>query len=322
MYFPLQNACSNYTVVIASRKEPATYGVRAQNLITPGTQNVGTIYAVSASTGHTEWKVEQRAALLSLVTTGGGLVFGGDVAGRFRAYDQRTGAVLWQTPLGSQVTGFPITYAVGDRQYVAVSVGQAVNTAAYLTLTPEIRPSSNNTLFVFALPAGWETASSRGTPPPPVAALASPPIPTTSATATQCRRTSPASAASTAASPAALPHFPPARVTEGRRVFTDQQCAACHGENLRGSASAPALADPGFRIAWQGRPLTELFDCLKTTMPPGRGGTLPDADYLRLLGVILEANGWNGATAQGSALPTRATLNGRTLPRADSTNTN
>src|SRR6185369_15947468 len=83
---------------------------------------------------------------------------GGDVAGRFRAFDQKTGQVLWQVNLGSQVTGFPITYSVGERQYLAVSVGQAVNTAGYLAITPEIRPSNDNSLYVFALPAGWQTA--------------------------------------------------------------------------------------------------------------------------------------------------------------------
>src|SRR6185312_10852425 len=129
MYFPMQNTCSHYTVIAGNRNEAAPYGLRAINTPAPGTQNVGSIHAISVSTGKTEWKFEQRAALLSLLTTGGGLLFGGDVSGRFRAFDQHSGKVLWQTNLGSQVTGFPITYSVRDRQYIAVSVGEAVNTA-------------------------------------------------------------------------------------------------------------------------------------------------------------------------------------------------
>ena len=81
-------------------------------------------------------------------TTGGGLVFGGDVNGRFRAFDDRTGEVLWEINLGSSVSGFPITYAVDGRQYVAVSTG----TPRFIDLTPELRPSLGNNLFVFALP--------------------------------------------------------------------------------------------------------------------------------------------------------------------------
>jgi hypothetical protein len=61
---------------------------------------------------------------------------------------------------------------------------------------------------------------------------------------------------------------------------------------MQGSASAPALADAGFRTAWQGRTLAELFDCMKGTMPPARAGTLPDTNYVDLLAAILEANGF------------------------------
>jgi len=283
MYFPMQNTCSHYTVTISSRKEPSAYGLRSVNTAAPGTQNIGSIHAISASTGKTEWKFEQRAALLSLVTTGGGLLFGGDVAGRFRALDQRTGTVLWQTYLGSQVTGFPITYSVGDRQYVAVSVGEAVNTAGYLAITPEIRPSNNNALFVFALPVGWQAGTTHVTTPPPVVAQASAPLPVPAASSV-CRRTD-------TPSTSMLLNFKAVDVTAGKKVFSDQQCATCHGVDMRGSAGAPPLADVGFREAWQGRPFGALLDCMKNTMPPGRAGTLSDADYAHLAAAILDTNG-------------------------------
>ena len=43
------------------------------------------------------------------------LLFGGDVNGRFQAFDDETGEVLWEINLGSAVSGFPITYAVDAR---------------------------------------------------------------------------------------------------------------------------------------------------------------------------------------------------------------
>ena len=89
---------------------------------------------------------------MSLVATGGGLIFGGDANGRFKALDQDTGEVLWEINLGSPVTGFPVTYAVDGRQHVAVSTGNSLNTGALRGLTPELRPSNGNNLFVFALP--------------------------------------------------------------------------------------------------------------------------------------------------------------------------
>ena len=106
------------------------------------------MYAVSAETGQTVWKHEQRAATMALAATAGGLVFVGDVNGRFMALDHETGEILWEINLGSPISGFPIAYAVGGRQYVAVSTGAA----RFLDLTPELRPSFGNNLFVFALP--------------------------------------------------------------------------------------------------------------------------------------------------------------------------
>ena len=109
--------------------------------------------SISVETGKTMWKYEQRAATTSLVATGGRLLFGGDANGRFRAFDQETGKVLWEVNLGSAVTGYPIAYASGGRQYIAVSTGGSLATGGLNGLTPELRPGASNTLFVFALPA-------------------------------------------------------------------------------------------------------------------------------------------------------------------------
>ena len=149
MYMPLRNVCGR---MLASRDAGSHYALAVRNQIAPGTDQVGTVQAISAETGATRWIHEQRSATMSLVATGGGLVFGGDVNGRFRAFNQETGEILWEINLGSAVTGFPISYAVGGRQYVAVSTGSAGTASGFLGLTPELRPSAGNNLFVFALP--------------------------------------------------------------------------------------------------------------------------------------------------------------------------
>ena len=148
MYFPLRNACAR----LVATNDGSLYGLGVRTQIAPGTDMVGTVQAISAETGAVLWKHEQRAATSSLVATGGGLVFGGDHNGRFRAFDHETGEVLWEINLGSPLTGFPITYAVDGRQYVAVSTGRSLTSGAFNRLTPELRPSAGNTLFVFALP--------------------------------------------------------------------------------------------------------------------------------------------------------------------------
>ena len=150
MYMPLRSTCAR--VLSTMDGGLAIYRLAARHQLAPGTDQLGSVRAISVETGRTAWTFEQRAATTSLVTTGGGLVFGGDVNGRFRAFDQETGDVLWEINLGSPVTGFPITFAVDGRQYVVASTGSAANAGINLRMTPELRPSAGNNLFVFALP--------------------------------------------------------------------------------------------------------------------------------------------------------------------------
>jgi PQQ-dependent dehydrogenase (methanol/ethanol family) len=291
MYYPLQNTCSDFEVNIASRAERSAYGFRTSGGVIPENPNVGAIYAVNAVTGKTEWKFEQRAATMSLVTTGGGLLFGGDVAGRFRAFDQKTGKILWEVNLGSQVTGFPMSYAINGRQYIAVSTGQAVNSGGYLGMTPEIRVGQSNNLYVFALPQGFQNVRvAPSTASGAVAALPAASVPATAAVSV-CRKSDTPKGAGPTLSTSA--RFSRAQVEAGKKLYVEQQCATCHGAEMRGTNAAPALSDDGFRGAWRNRTQQELLDCTRTTMPPGRVGTLTDAEYQNLLAAILDANGFN-----------------------------
>ena len=148
MYFPLRNTCARMT---ATTEQPL-YALALRHQLAPGTDQLGSVHAVSVETGSSPWVRQQRAATTSLVATGGGLVFGGDVNGRFRAMDQETGEVLWEINLGSPVTGFPISFEVDGKQYIAASVGTAGTATMFAAMTPELRPSFGNNLFVFALP--------------------------------------------------------------------------------------------------------------------------------------------------------------------------
>ncbi len=148
MYYGLQNTCSTSTAV----DDNSAYGVNARPQIATGTDKVGTLFAISVETGKTVWRYDQRAGMMSSVATGGGLIFTGDTNGHFRAFDDQTGAVLWDINLGSPVTGYPISYAVNGKQYVAVSVGNSLVSSGLNRLTPELLPSNSSNIFVFALP--------------------------------------------------------------------------------------------------------------------------------------------------------------------------
>ena len=161
MYFPLRNTCADMMATAdfdtqrntelereILRGGLALYSLAARHRMAPDTQNLGTVRAINAETGRTEWLHEQRAGTTSLMATGGGLVFGGDANGRFRAHDHETGEVLWEINLGSPVVGFPISYAVDGKQYVSVNTGPWLGSIG----TPELRPSRGTNLFIFALP--------------------------------------------------------------------------------------------------------------------------------------------------------------------------
>jgi hypothetical protein len=48
----------------------------------------------------------------------------------------------------------------------------------------------------------------------------------------------------------------------------------------------------GFREKWSGQSLHTFLNCARSTMPPGRAGTLADAQYVELIAAILDANGY------------------------------
>ena len=148
MYYGLQNTCAQQTAI----DNGSMYSFNARAEIAPGTQNIGSLFAISAETGKTLWRYDQRAAMMSVVATGGGLLFAGDTNGRFRAFDQDSGKILWETNLGAPVTGYPITYSVRGKQYVAVSVGNSLASSSLNRLAEELRPGNASNVFVFALP--------------------------------------------------------------------------------------------------------------------------------------------------------------------------
>jgi len=152
MYMPLQNLCMTATTTTDQRDPSKVYGINMKPEFAIGADKVGTVWAIAADTGKTLWKHEQRAGTLSLVATGGGLVFGGDANGRFKAYDDKSGQVLWETIVGSASSGYPITYSVGGKQYVAIITGPSLAAQSDSRQTPEYTATNAPNIFVFALP--------------------------------------------------------------------------------------------------------------------------------------------------------------------------
>ena len=60
-----------------------------------------------------------------MLATAGDVVFTGDAAGNFVAFDATNGKPLWHSRIGT-ITNAPQTYLIDGRQYVLVAVGDTL----------------------------------------------------------------------------------------------------------------------------------------------------------------------------------------------------
>ncbi len=152
MYMPLANMCFEPEITTDEWTAADGYAISISPYLTPGEENVGTLQAVSAETGEMLWKVEQPAMFMPVLSTGGGLVFVGDVQRRFHAFDAASGEQLWSTILASTASGHPVSYEVDGEQYVAIATGGGFIEGFYNDAAGLSAQTTNNALFVFKLP--------------------------------------------------------------------------------------------------------------------------------------------------------------------------
>lgn len=132
--------CGKYVTT----REKAVYqpgGLYMGTSYTPiaGASSTGWLTAIDAQTGKVKWKFHAPQPIVAGVTpTAGGLVFNGDLAGNLYAFDANTGTVLLTYRLSGAIAGGIITYAVGGKQYVAVTSGNFSRTTFQTAGSPTL----------------------------------------------------------------------------------------------------------------------------------------------------------------------------------------
>mgnify|MGYP002830146744 FL=1 len=133
LYFSAnENLCAymNTREVEYSPGKPYTGG-SSQMFLRDGSEHIGELQAWNLNTGEEVWtKQFQSHNWGPVLTTAGGLVFSGGTNDRyFRAFDGRSGEVLWEQRTNSGIIGVPTSYMVDGVQYVAVQAGWGLDAA-------------------------------------------------------------------------------------------------------------------------------------------------------------------------------------------------
>ena len=101
-----------------------------------------------------------------------------------------------------------------------------------------------------------------------------------------------------------------AQAAAGEAAY-QQQCVACHGDNLEGFELAPSLSGDFFTRRWGGKTVSELAAELRR-MPPEQVDGLDDRVYSNILAYLLQQN---GAEAGDNPLPSEvAAMNEILIP--------
>lgn len=112
----------------------------------------GWVNAVDPDSGAVRWRYHAQGPVVAGITpTAGGVTFAGDMLGNFIALESATGKPLLKTATGGALAGGIITYALGGKQYVAITSGNVSRLS--------FGESGQPTLIIYALGTSGQPAA-------------------------------------------------------------------------------------------------------------------------------------------------------------------
>ena len=248
-YIGINNSCMQASLTTAKFSLGSGYsGVRSKPVLVPGYDYVGEFVAIDPVTRERVWTYRPKSGAVmtaSALATAGGIVFGGTGDREFFALDNNNGKLLWQTRMSGDISGSPITFETGGRQYVAIAVGGRTGPTTMLgPLTGVDIPRGSGEMVVFALPSAKEfesgpnTVSGHGTPPVIMSFSGVAPTPAGSPRASADGAAPPAAAASRPVGGFAQRLVHRRTASRGEQKY-NTECAGCHNVARRARRCVP-----------------------------------------------------------------------------------
>jgi len=136
VYIPIQQIGGRFERVTeattGSDQAFIVMGLKTEPIIKKPGDGLGYLVAWDPVTQKQAWRIKHDTLWNGgTLTTAGGIVFQGTADGWFNAYDGSSGERLWRFDAQLGIVGAPISYRIGDRQYVSILVGYGGTTAAF-----------------------------------------------------------------------------------------------------------------------------------------------------------------------------------------------
>jgi alcohol dehydrogenase (cytochrome c) len=125
VYLPSMEMCNKYSLAKEIVYKRGALFIGAEFDAYPAQDQAGGVRAIDPNSGDIVWEWWTKAPIQAggALATGGGLIFVSTQEGLLVALNATNGEQLWEFSLGAPVTGPPITYSMGGKQYIAVVTG-------------------------------------------------------------------------------------------------------------------------------------------------------------------------------------------------------